>query len=346
MTNFDIDETVADRGGHCITEYLETIALLQEEIVRLEQELQLHTERPWETGSGGDAAIEDEGIPLAVSESETSARAEVERLTRELANREETVALLFDQLGLLEESNAASRAEWEQLTGWVAELEQRVEGQDEDAVRRLQARLGDQQRETDELRTKSEQHQRGWEVQRQVYEAKLARLQAGLAQAQASHPAAAADDGQAHPRSRPDAGVVEALQQENLRLRARQEIVERTAATNSDALNSRLGELQNERAELLRQLDQVKDERKREGLEHEATLAELRTRLSQASLVHPQASRPIPQPEEHTGELEPDLRIRALRQHLLEIHQRDEDVRRKRSLTTRLSQLWSRTSPR
>ncbi len=345
MTNFDIDEMVADRGGHCITEYLETIALLQEEIVRLEQELQSRTERPWETVSGGDASAEDEVIPSAVSESETAAQAEVERLTRELANREETVALLFDQLGLLEESNAASRAEWEQLTGWVAELEQRVEGQDEDAVRRLQARLGDEQRETAELRTKSEQQHRGWEVQRQVYEAKLARLQAGLAQTQAAHAAAGADDGQAHPRARPDAGVVEALQEENLRLRARQEIVERTAANNTDAQNSRLGKLQDERDELLRDLDQVKDERRREGLEHEAALAELRTRLSQASLVEPQASRPTQPTKEHIGELEPDLRIRALRQHLLEIHQRDEDVRRKRSLTTRLSRLWSRTSP-
>ena len=44
--------------------------------------------------------------------------------------------------------------------------------------------------------------------------------------------------------------------------------------------------------------------------------------------------------------LEPDLRVRALRQHLLEIHQREEAERRERRLTHRLSKLWSRTSPR
>jgi len=346
MTNFHIDEPVADQGGYCITEYLETIAVLQEEIVRLEQELESRTETPWETVSRGVASAEDEVTPSAASERATVLQEEVDRLKCELASREETVALLLDQLGLIEESNAASRAEWEQLTAWVAELEQRVEGQDEDAVRRLQARLGDQQREAEELRTKSEHQHRGWEVQRQVYEAKIARLQAGLAQAQASHAAVGADDGQAHPGSRPDVGAVEALEEENLRLRARQEIVERTAAENSDALHSRLGELQNERDERGRQLDQVQDERKREGLEHEATLAELRTKLSQASLVQPHASRPIHKTEDQTRDPEPDVRIRALRQHLLEIHQREEEERRQRSLAGRLSRLWSRTSPR
>ena len=44
--------------------------------------------------------------------------------------------------------------------------------------------------------------------------------------------------------------------------------------------------------------------------------------------------------------LESELRIRALRQHLLEIHEREETERRERSLTHRLSRLWSRTSPR
>ena len=42
---------------------------------------------------------------------------EVERLTCELASREETVALLLDQLSLLEEARTADRAEWEQLAG-------------------------------------------------------------------------------------------------------------------------------------------------------------------------------------------------------------------------------------
>ena len=268
----DIDQTVAGGGGYSIAEYRETIGLLQEEIARLEQELQLRIERPWETVSGDVAFAEDEVTPSAASASAIAAAAhrEVERLKCELASRDETVALLLDQLGLLEESNAANRAEWEQLTEWVAELERRVEAQDEDALRRPQARLGDQQRETEE----------------------------------------------------------------------------RTVALTSDAPHSRVSELHDERDELGRQLQQVQDQRRREGLEHEAALAELRTRLSQASLVQPQAPRPIQEPENHIRDSEPDLRIRALRQHLLEIHQREEEERRQRSLTGRLSRLWNRTGPR
>jgi len=341
---FNIGEMVADGGGYANAEYLETIALLQEEIVRLEQELQVRGDGPWETVSTGVASAEDEFKRSAASESAAVAHDEVERLTCELASREETVVLLLDQLSLLEEARTADRAEWEQLAGWVVELEQRVEGQDEDALCRLQARLGDQQREAEELRTKLEQHRRGWEVQRQVYEGKIARLQEGLAQAQAFPRAVEDDDGQDDLVSGPDIEVVKALQEENLRLAARQEIAERTAAESSDALHSRLGEVQNERDEVRRQLEQFQDERRRERLEYEATCAELRTRHSQASRVQLEAPQPVKTPEDHA--LEPDLRLRALRQHLMEIHQGEEEERRQRSLTARLSRLWSRTSPR
>jgi hypothetical protein len=338
---FNIDATFADTGESAIPEYLETIALLQEEIVRLEQELQVGGDTPSDMVSTGFGSAEDEFHRSAVNESAAVAHGEVERLTCELASREETVTLLLDQLSLLEESRTADRAEWEQLGQWVTELEQRVEGQDEPALCRLQARLGDQQREAEELRTKLEQHRGGWEVQRQVYEGKIALLQEGLAQAQAFRQAVEDDDGQS---SGPIIEVVKDLQEENRRLAARQEIAERTAAESSDALHSRLGEVQNERDEARRQLEQVQDERRREKLEYEATCAEHRTRQSQASRVQPEAPQPVKAPNDHP--LEPDRRIRALRQHLQEIHQREEEERRQRSLTARLSRLWSRTSPR
>lgn len=253
---------------------------------------------------------------------------------------------MLDQLGLLEESSAAARAEWDRLTEWVAELEKRVEGQDEDAVRRVQARLAVKEREADELRSKTEQDRRGWELEREVYNAKITRLEAGLAQAQACPPAAGDDDQRADSGPHPDALVVQALQEENLRLREWQEVVERTAAENSGSLRSWLGELQNERDELKHQLEQLEDTRKREGLEHQAALAELRTRLSQASLVQPKAPQPNQERERPVRDLDSDQRIRALRQHLLEIHQREEEDRRQRSLAGRLSRLWNRTSPR
>ncbi len=169
----DIDEKVADGSGYADPEYLETIALLQEEIVRLEAELQARGDRPSEAAPQGVARAEDEFDRLNGSEHAVQSHPEVERLTGDLASREETVALLLDQLNSLEEARTAERAEWEQLSGWVAELERRVEGQDEDALGRLQTRLGDQQREAEELRTKLEQHRRGWDVQREVYDERL-----------------------------------------------------------------------------------------------------------------------------------------------------------------------------
>ena len=136
--------------------------------------------------------------------------------------------------------------------------------------------------------------------------------------------------------------MVNALEQENLRLRAACEMVERTAAESSGALRSRLGEIQEECDELRHQLVQIDDERRRERLEYETTVAELRTRLSQASLV----PEPIEKTEAHSDAHDSELRIRALRHHLRDIHEREETERRERRLTHRLSRLWSRTSPR
>jgi uncharacterized small protein (DUF1192 family) len=342
---FDTDQTFADRGSFASTEYQETLALLQEEIERLERELASRTERPWEAAQLDVTSAGNENTPSPAMASDPGAYEEIERLKSELAKRDETVSLLVDQLGLLEESSAANRAEWEQMTEWVTELEKRVEGQDEDALRRLQARLNDQTRETDELRAKSDERSRGWEVQRQVYEATVARLQGELAHSHASRRAAVDDESLHDAELHADAGLVEALREENIQLRARLEVVERTSAETSSSLRARLVELQDERDELVRQLQQFQDVQRREQLEHEASLAELRTKLSQASLAQPDAPRSIPAREAPKKEQETDLRIRALRQHLLEIHQREEQERRQRSLKGRLSRLWSRTSP-
>ena len=103
---------------------------------------------------------------------------EVERFEAELVSRDETIRLLLDELSRVEEAQAATRAEWEQLAGWVAELEQRVEGQDGDALHELENRLAAEQQKADALQVKSEQDRRAWEAQRQIYQAEIARLQA------------------------------------------------------------------------------------------------------------------------------------------------------------------------
>ena len=147
-------------GGDSGVDYMEMIALLQEEVARLEQELRGRDERPPETSSDG-AASDPEGTDaVAAAEEAAAARAEIERLESELAGREETIGLLLDQLSRVEEAHAANRAEWEQLAGWLAELEQRVEGQDGDALLGLQERLAAQQQQADESRRKAEQDRR------------------------------------------------------------------------------------------------------------------------------------------------------------------------------------------
>ena len=43
--------------------------------------------------------------------------------------------------------------------------------------------------------------------------------------------------------------------------------------------------------------------------------------------------------------LEADMRIRAFRQHLREIHVHESEARKPAGLSARLSRLWSRTRP-
>jgi chromosome segregation ATPase len=339
---FDIDDAYANEFRYGDPERVDTIALLQEEIVRLEAELQARGEGTPESVSIGVSSTENEFDRPSASEYAAPSHPEVERLRGDLATREETVAFLLDQLSLLEDARTADRAEWEQLAGWVAELEQRVEGQDEEALCRLQARLANEQRKAEELQKKLDLHHHAWEAQRAAYEGKLAQLQEGLEQAQALA-RAREDDDQIHPGSGRCVDAVSAVQAENLRLAALREMEERTAGENSAALHSRLGELEKERDEALRQLEHVQDERRRERLEHEAVRAELRTLHARAVLVQPQL---VKAPEDRAREMEPYLRIQALREHLLEIHEQEAEERRKRSVTSRLSRLWSRTSPR
>jgi hypothetical protein len=336
------EETLVDGAEHSLHEYLETIALLQQEVTRLEHELESRGERSWGTDSAGLAWAEEEMEP---SHADAPAQRELERLNSELAAREETVALLLDQLSLVDEAKAAHEAEWEQLTKWVAELEQRVEGQDEHALHAMHARLADQERQAKELQAQAEQERRGWEIERRAIESEAARLRRELAQAEANA-RSTGNEGQPDPGSGAGAETLDALEEENGRLRALQAIAEQSAAENADALRARLGQVEDERDQIQRQLERFQDDTKREKLEFEATIAELRTRLSRASLVQAEPAHPPKGHDDHLRALEPDLRVRALRQHLLEIHQREEEGRKQRTLSTRLSRLWSRTSPR
>jgi uncharacterized small protein (DUF1192 family) len=346
--SFHGEQSVDDGSEASIADYLETIAILQDEVARLEQELQLHHEGQRETVSVEEARLHEEAAAASVRENVAGEPGLVERLTAELASRDETIRLLMDELVRVEEAQAATRAEWEQLAAWVAELEHRVEGQDAGAMHELENQLAAQRQKVDALRVKSDQNRRDWEAQRQIYQAEIARLQGALDQVASTPEAGGVHDGQLAQGPDADAHAVQALQAENLRLRAAwQELVERTsAADHSQALDAKLAETLNEQHQLRRQLEQIQDERKRELLEYQANMVELQAQLSQASLIQP-AGPPLEKgPEGIAPYQEIELRLRALRQNLLETDQREKEERNQKRLSSRLSRLWSRTGPR
>ena len=175
-------ESLGDRSEAPIADYLETIAILQDEVARLEQELQLSNQRQRETPSIDEASLHDEAAARADHEHVAGDSGEVERFQAELVSRDETIRLLMDELIRVEEAQAATRAEWEQLDTWVAELEHRVEGHDENGLRELENRLALEQSKVDSLQAKSERDRRAAEAQRQMYQAEIARLQETLAE--------------------------------------------------------------------------------------------------------------------------------------------------------------------
>jgi hypothetical protein len=347
--SFDSKRSMGDGREAPVADYLETIAILQEEVERLEQELQFQAERQGVTAPYDEASIPDEAGAAGAVENGAGEGKDVEWFKAELVSREETIRLLLDELSLLEEAQAATRAEWEQLAEWVSELEHRVAGQDGNALYELENRLAAQQQKADALQLKSEQDRRAWEAQGQLYQNEIARLQTALCQVATSSETPRSHDGRDTQGPSPDTNVVEALTAENLRLRAAwQELVERvSAADRSESLEAKLAGTLNEQQQLRRRLEQIEDERNRERLEHAAKVGELQARLSEASLIRPEGPPPeTRRPEGISTELDVELRFRALRQNLLEIDQRAKEERRQKHLITRLSRLWSRTGPR
>ena len=161
-------ESVSNGREAPIADYLETIAILQDEVARLEQELQLSDERQRETPSIDEPSLHDDVAAHAAREHVAGELEEVERFQTELVSRDETIRLLMDELIRVEEAQAATRAEWEQLDAWVAELEHRVEGHDETGIRELENRLAVERSKVDALQMKSEQDRRAAEAQRQI----------------------------------------------------------------------------------------------------------------------------------------------------------------------------------
>jgi hypothetical protein len=313
------------------TDYLETIALLQDEIARLEEELLAH-EEIGPSSAHTDRSRADPGDP-----DELPNRQELDRLGAELAARDETINLLLDQLRLVEEAESASRVEWEQLTQWVAEVEQRIERQDGAGTEKLALELDAHRKQAEECRLQLDLERTAWIDQRRGLENEIHRLQSLLARA--------AQEGSATS----DHAAFAILESENQRLRQlcqdHDETIKSEARSRREAMEMARREIE----EVRRERDLVKDERDRERREYEIAVASLRSQVSRAALTARENKGPatgLDASSDVPSALEADIRIREFRQHLKEIHCHEAEARNHNRLGARLSRLWARTGPR
>ncbi len=331
-------------------EYQDMIHILQEEITRLEDELRLR-----DLAAEGAEAEQASVRSRRTREDELRIRAEHERvdaaLGAELANRDETIALLLEQIRLADEAEAAARAEWEQLHQWVAEVEKRIADQQKSgagagatAAAEIHEAILNERRSAESLRQMFESQRRSWELERQSLGSEVERLRARLVEL-ADGPDASA-------------GVIATLERENQELRAAyRELADRGIPAHD--LESIVAELQAARQErdlLSIELRQQRDDHERARMEHQAAENALRSQLARESLRRQEeqvrttavlsgAPSTVTAVLNAGDTLDPDQRIRAFREHLKEIHHEEAEQRLKRGLAARLSRLWSHTGP-
>ncbi len=317
--------------GQADADYLETIALLQDEITRLEGELLAREQdesRPTEADRSAADAGELEELPD---------RQELQRLGAELAARDETINLLLEQLRLVEDAESATKAEWEQLTQWVAEVEERIERQDGASNGQLASELDAHRRQAEDCRLQLDRERKAWSDQRRGLENEIEHLR--LLLARAAQEAAAPGDGAA----------MAILESENQRLRQLCRDLDETTKVEARSLQEAIEEGRRELEEVRKERDLVQDERNRERREFEIAFASLRSQASRTALsAHEGDGREIRSNGTNAvpSALEADLRIREFRQHLKEIHCHEAEARNHNRLGARLSRLWTRTGPK
>ena len=304
----------------------ETIALLEEEIARLEGELRMH-----DLVRAADAQDQVASRDQEVHDGRAEER--IVQLGVEVAAREETIALLLDQIRLADEAEAASRAEWEQLHLWVQEVERRVAESAEPGTD-LRDEIAAERRNTDLMRQAAEKEQRSWDVQRQALVAEVERLRARFSEVAGGSDATVA--------------AVQVLEHENLQLRAAHDALTQSMvpAHEMDTIVQELETTRTQHTALAKELQKQRDDGQRERNEHEANLNALRTELARDTLrrkeEHIRSTAVVPATKD--SQLEADMRIRAFREHLKEIHQDESEQRMRRGLAARLSRLWNHTS--
>jgi hypothetical protein len=310
--------------------YLETISLLQDEVARLEGEL-LAQQALQPPPLDDPYRVDD-----SASETAIAGGLERDRLNQELAAREETICLLLDQLRLVEEAERSARAEWEQLAGWLSEVEERVDRRDQEEGGGAAERIAALQRNADAVRAAHARDREAWDRERRELKRENERL-GSLLEEQAS--------------ARPDKAMPDAsrklLQSEIQSLRQHCRELESESRREVQGLSESLESTRRELEEAHCQAALIEHERTRERREFEIAIAAVRTQTIRASLnaggtegsVNP--ARGV----DASGALEADIRIREFREHLREIHSQEEQSRNQSRLSARLSRLWTRTAP-
>lgn len=311
--------------------YEDTVALLQEEIAKLEHENRILRE-------ARDAGLR--AAPVAdTSALESRYEGRIRELSEELKSREETLHFLLDQLALAEQAELAGRQERQQLHHWITEIEKRVERQnrEEDPERLAEAR-----RELERLRREYDAHRQNAELERKALTASKERLESEIARLN-EH---VAEMSEALEANNANASILQVMEEENQRLRRTCVELTETAvrAAEAEELRRDLEELSAELEEANRRVRLLQDERDREANEREAQIAALRAQLARETLQAQRAVESLQYAASRDTSI--DERIRAFRLHLQEVHHQEEQERQRAGITSRLSKVWIKTRPR
>ncbi len=209
---------------------------------------------------------------------------EIERLEAELTSRDETINLLLEQLRLVEEAESASRVEWEQLTQWVADVEERIERQEGTGPARFDQEVETHRKEAEDCRLQLDLERKTWNDQRRGLENEIERLQTLMARP-------------AQEAATPSDGVSLAiLKSENQRLRQLCHDLDATVKSQTRSLREAVEAGRRELEEVRKERDCVQDERDRERREYEIAIAALRSQFIPGSPVRTRATgrRPVP----------------------------------------------------
>jgi chromosome segregation ATPase len=344
MINGHWTSEVESSGGD--SPYLDTVALLQEEIARLEEELRLRDELG-ASGAGGPGAADPVG--------ERAIAGRVDELTAELAKRDETIALMYEQIRLLEEGETATRAESAQIEGWLRS----VDTSGDATLPEARDYLG----ELEDLRRGAEMHQREadeqrklWESQRRSLELEIEQLRSNLDKAAQQVKAAAQQAKAATEKAQTvDPSVVAVMERENQILRETCAELNRSKlglSTEMESIREEMNSLRSQLFETEGELCRVLEAHEKERQEYEAALASLKSEGARGhSPVRPNPlADAVQDPSAAEGgdpysNMSAEERMYAFRKHLQEVHQREVEEQRNKRLTVRLARLLSRSNP-